>query len=97
MAGVTEVNNSNEKTIIQIRKRDGRIVEFNQNKISNAIYRALIAMGKSEYQLAEKLSNKVMQKMVQQRYGACPGRRSFGTDGDASADRSRARSAVASL
>ena len=69
MAGVTEVNNSNEKTIIQIRKRDGRIVEFNQNKISNAIYRALIAMGKSEYQLAEKLSNKVMQKMVQQRYG----------------------------
>jgi ribonucleoside-diphosphate reductase alpha chain len=69
MAGVTEVNNSNEKTIIQIRKRNGRIVEFNQNKISNAIYRALIAMGKSEYQLAEKLSNKVMQKMVQQRYG----------------------------
>src|SRR6476646_3516721 len=69
MAGVTEVNNSNEKAIIQIRKRDGRIVEFNQNKISNAIYRALIAMGKSEYQLAEKLSNKVMQKMVQQRYG----------------------------
>src|SRR6478609_7313064 len=69
MAGVTEVNNSNEKTILQIRKRDGRIVEFNQNKISNAIYRALIAMGKSEYQLAEKLSNKVMQKMVQQRYG----------------------------
>ena len=69
MAGVTEVNNSNEKTIIQIRKRDGRIVEFNQNKISNAIYRALIAMGKSEYELAEKLSNKVMQKMVQQRYG----------------------------
>lgn len=69
MAGVTEVNNLNEKTIIQIRKRDGRIVEFNQNKISNAIYRALIAMGKSEYQLAEKLSNKVMQKMVQQRYG----------------------------
>ena len=69
MAGVTEVNNSNEKTIIQIRKRDGRIVEFNQNKISNAIYRALIAMGKSEYQLAEKLSNKVIQKMVQQRYG----------------------------
>ena len=69
MAGVTEVNNSNEKTIIQIRKRDGRVVEFNQNKISNAIYRALIAMGKSEYQLAEKLSNKVMQKMVQQRYG----------------------------
>src|SRR6478736_4326152 len=69
MAGVTEVNNSNEKTIIQIRKRDGRIVEFNQNKISNAIYRALIALGKSEYQLAEKLSNKVIQKMVQQRYG----------------------------
>ena len=56
MAGVTEVNNSSEKTIMQIRKRDGRIVEFNQNKISNAIYKALIAVGKQDYLLAEKLS-----------------------------------------
>lgn len=69
MAGVTEVNNSSEKTIMQIRKRDGRIVEFNQNKISNAIYKALIAVGKQDYLLAEKLSEKVFQKMVQQRYG----------------------------
>src|SRR5262245_55354870 len=69
MAGVTEVNNSSEKNIMQIRKRDGRIVEFNQNKISNAIYKALIAVGKQDYLLAEKLSEKVFQKMVQQRYG----------------------------
>lgn len=69
MAGVTEVNNSSEKNIMQIRKRDGRIVDFNQNKISNAIYKALIAVGKADYDLAEKLSNKILQKMTQQRYG----------------------------
>src|SRR5213594_1070666 len=69
MAGVTEVNNSSEKNIMQIRKRDGRIVDFNQNKISNAIYKALIAVGKADYDLADKLSNKILQKMMQQRYG----------------------------
>src|SRR5215813_13275428 len=69
MAGVTEVNDSSEKNIMQIKKRDGRIVDFNQNKISNAIYKALIAVGKADYDLAEKLSNKILQKMMQQRYG----------------------------
>src|ERR671936_2751686 len=68
MAGVTEFNSSNSKEtlIAKIRKRDGRVVNFEQSKISNAIYKALIATGKPAYPLAERLAAKVVQKMVQQ-------------------------------
>src|SRR5918997_452843 len=65
MAGVTEFNNK-ETLIAKIRKRDGRIAHFEQSKISNAIYKALIATGKPDYPLAERLGTKVVQKMVQQ-------------------------------
>src|SRR6185295_15847469 len=68
MAGVTEFNpNSNSEALIaKIRKRDGRIVNFESSKISNAIYKALVATGKPDYPLAERLATKVVQKMVQQ-------------------------------
>src|SRR5919109_299043 len=65
MAGITEFN-SKETLITKIRKRDGRIVHFEQSKISNAIYKALVATGKPDYPLAERLGAKVVQKMVQQ-------------------------------
>jgi ribonucleoside-diphosphate reductase alpha chain len=65
MAGVTEFNNK-ETLIAKIRKRDGRIVHFEQPKISNAIYKALVATGKPDYPLAERLGAKVVQKMAQQ-------------------------------
>ena len=64
MAGVTEFNNSKENLIIHIRKRDGRIVNFAQSKISDAIYKALVATGKPDYPLAERLANRVVQKMI---------------------------------
>src|SRR5437867_6801732 len=67
MAGVTEFNpNSDGALIAKIRKRDGRIVNFESSKISNAIYKALAATGKPDYPLAERLDTKVVQKMVQQ-------------------------------
>src|ERR1043166_5448289 len=50
----------------QIRKRDKGLADFNNSKISNAIYKALIAAGKTDYKLAERLSEKVVQKMDQQ-------------------------------
>src|SRR4026209_1394052 len=68
MTGVTEFNKSKESLIIHIRKRDGRIVSFVRSKISDAIYKALVATGKPDYPLAERLANKVVQKMVQQGY-----------------------------
>src|SRR5918994_7586622 len=68
MAGLTEFNNNNSKEMLiaKIRKRDGRIVHFEQSKISNAIYKALVATGKPDYPLAERLGAKVVQKIVQQ-------------------------------
>ena len=70
MAGVTEFNDSKDNLIINIKKRDGRVVSFNHSKISDAIYKALVANGKADYPLAEKLANKVVQKMVQNGYGS---------------------------
>ena len=68
MAGVTEFNKSKENLIIHIRKRDGRIVDFVHSKISDAIYKALVATSKPDYPLAERLANKVVQKIIQQGY-----------------------------
>src|SRR5687768_6838050 len=67
MAGVTEFNNNSKDTLnsTTIRKRDGRIVNFEQSKIANAIYKALVATGKPDYPLAERLSARVVQKMTQ--------------------------------
>ncbi len=64
---ITEVDdssNKNTKPIAQIRKRDRGLVEFKNSKISNAIYKALMAAGKADYKLAEKLSEKVVQKIL---------------------------------
>ncbi|MDW0223924.1 MAG: ATP cone domain-containing protein, partial [Nitrososphaeraceae archaeon] len=66
---ITEIedsSNKNKKAIAQIRKRDKGLVDFNNSKISNAIYKALMAAGKTDYKLAERLSEKVVQKMDQQ-------------------------------
>src|ERR1044071_9661103 len=70
MAGVTEFNNSKDNLIMNIRKRDGRTVNFAKSKISDAIHKALVATGKPNYPLAEKLANRVVQKMIQQGYGS---------------------------
>jgi ribonucleoside-diphosphate reductase alpha chain len=70
MAGITEFNNSKENLIIYIRKRDGRVVDFCLSKISNAIYKALVATGKPDYRLTESLTNKVVQKMAQHGYSS---------------------------
>ncbi|HEY6949479.1 MAG TPA: adenosylcobalamin-dependent ribonucleoside-diphosphate reductase, partial [Nitrososphaeraceae archaeon] len=66
---ITEIDDSsskNKQPIAQIRKRDKGLVDFNNSKISNAIYKALMAAGKADYSLAERLSEKVVQKMDQQ-------------------------------
>src|SRR5919202_1896571 len=73
MAGVAEFNNNSKETLIaKIRKRDGRVVNFEQSKIANAIYKALIATSKSDYPIAERLAAKVVQKMVQQNEKTIP-------------------------
>lgn len=70
MAGVTEFNDSKDNLIVNIKKRDGRVVNFTHSKISNAIYKALVVTGKADYPLAERLANRVIEKMVQHGYGS---------------------------
>ncbi|MGD8300117.1 MAG: adenosylcobalamin-dependent ribonucleoside-diphosphate reductase, partial [Nitrosopumilaceae archaeon] len=59
-------NSQIESTINEIRKRSGAVTAFNQDKISNAIYKALAATSKADRGLADQLANKVVQKLVEQ-------------------------------
>lgn len=56
--------------ITQIRKRDGRIVTFNIEKIAQAIYKAAQAVGGSDYNTALELADKVCDA-VELKYGKC--------------------------
>jgi len=47
--------------ITRVRKRDGRIVNFDKEKIINAIFKAVQAVGGSDIQMAERLANKVVE------------------------------------
>ncbi len=47
-------------TVSKIRKRDGRIVKFEQGKITNAIYKALLSVDMAGEELAEELTEKVV-------------------------------------
>jgi ribonucleoside-diphosphate reductase alpha chain len=53
-----------ENSILQVKKRDGRVSDFQRDKISNAIYKALVACGRSDHGLADKLANHVLTKLV---------------------------------
>ncbi len=55
--------------VTQIRKRDGRIVQFDHDKITNAIFRAILATGGHERAIAEKLTDEVVQ-ILEERYDA---------------------------
>jgi ribonucleoside-diphosphate reductase alpha chain len=49
-----------------IRKRDGRIVKFEKNKIVEAIWKAIQAVGSKERKLAEDLANEVVSLLENQ-------------------------------
>lgn len=59
-----------EKEIISFKlnkviKRDGRIVAFNKDKITDAIFRAAVEVGGSDREMADSLANKVVAMMNQ--------------------------------
>ena len=59
--------------VSKIRKRDGRVVGFDQKKITNAILKALTAVKHRDGGLAERLSDSVV-KLVNERFaGKIPG------------------------
>ena len=47
----------------KLKKRDGSIVEFEKNKIVNAIFKAARAVGGKDRKEAEKLTDKVVQEI----------------------------------
>lgn len=49
-----------ETTVAQIKKRDGRIVPFDQEKITEAIFKAAVAVGGRDRKVAEDLSDEVV-------------------------------------
>ncbi len=59
-------NSQIENTINEIRKRSGAVTNFNKDKISNAIFRALAATSKADRGLADQLANSVVDKLVEQ-------------------------------
>ena len=60
-----------ESKFTKIKKRDGRIVDWNQDKITNAIYKALVGIGADE-NLAGGLSDKVVLLLNEKFAGRIP-------------------------
>jgi len=52
----------------QIRKRDGRIVPYDRNRISTAIFKAAQSVGGGDQKRAEVLAQEV-ERILVQRYG----------------------------
>ncbi|MBI2559116.1 adenosylcobalamin-dependent ribonucleoside-diphosphate reductase [Candidatus Woesearchaeota archaeon] len=53
-----------QQKISKIRKRDGRIADFDKAKITNAIFRAAHSVGGSDRKIAEELSDKVVEQLL---------------------------------
>ena len=46
--------------VSEIKKRDGKIVKFEQQKITDAIHKALVATHSKDGKIAKRLSNSVV-------------------------------------
>ncbi len=57
----------------KIRKRDGRIVNFDQNKITRAIEKSILAVKAKDRAMAKRLSRQVMRIVKQKFVGKIPG------------------------
>ncbi|MEK6971732.1 MAG: adenosylcobalamin-dependent ribonucleoside-diphosphate reductase [Thermoproteota archaeon] len=60
-----------EDSIVEIRKRNGKTTNFNKDKITNAIYKAIgAATGEANRGLAEELTGGVLKKLMEQGFSA---------------------------
>ena len=67
---MSDINSQIENSITEIRKRNGSISHFNQDKISNAIFKALEATNKPDKELATELTNGVLNKLAEHGFSA---------------------------
>ena len=56
----------------QIKKRDGRIVNFDQSKITKAVFKVFQAQGRDDKKLAEKISDKIVDNLNKNFEGKTP-------------------------
>jgi len=56
-----------ENKVTKIQKRDGRIVDFDKNKITDAIFRAITAVGQGDGDKSKELSDRVI-KILNRRF-----------------------------
>ena len=59
--------------IKKVRKRDGRIVDFDKSRITNAIFAAAQAVGGKDRKLAERLADKVVKELEKRFQKVIPG------------------------
>ena len=67
---MSDINSQIENSITEIRKRNGSISNFDQDKISNAIFKALEATNKPDKDLATELTSGVLNKLVEHGFSA---------------------------
>ena len=67
---MSDINSQIENSITEIRKRNGSISNFNQDKISNAIFKALEATNKPDKELATELTSGVLNKLAEHGFSA---------------------------
>jgi len=58
--------------VVQIKKRDGRIAEFDKSKITNAIFKAAVAVGGEDRETAERLADQVVAILNENFAGGMP-------------------------
>ena len=58
-----------ENKFTQVQKRDGTIVDFDQSKITEAIFKALTASGQGDGEISQKVSDRVVE-MLNRRFKA---------------------------
>ena len=67
---MSDINSQIENSITEIRKRNGSISNFNKDKISNAIFKALEATNKPDKELATELTSGVLNKLAEHGFSA---------------------------
>ena len=67
---MSDINSQIENSITEIRKRNGSISNFDQDKISNAIFKALEATNKPDKDLATELTSGVLNKLSEHGFSA---------------------------
>ena len=56
----------NKNITFKVKKRDGRLVKFDQERITSAIFKAAESVGGDDRERAKKVSNEVVKRLIEQ-------------------------------